>query len=89
VSKARSFTLLLDAYGLEPDIGIVRAGIERMLGFLEHIRRLTTDGSEWGVQITRRGVLDELAHTIKWVEEHASARVAALWYVVYLPLLLK
>jgi hypothetical protein len=31
--KARRFRLLLDAYGIEPDMGIVLAGIERMRNF--------------------------------------------------------
>jgi hypothetical protein len=75
VKKARRFRLLLDAYGLEPDIGIVRSGIERMQGFLEHLQRLATEGSEWEVEMARRGVLDELALNIKWVDEHAAALV--------------
>jgi hypothetical protein len=67
--------LLLDAYGLEPDIGIVRAGIERMQQFLEHLHRLVRDGSEWEVEMARRGVLEELGLNIEWVEEHVSALV--------------
>jgi aminoglycoside phosphotransferase (APT) family kinase protein len=73
--KARRFRLLLDAYGLEPDLGIVRAGIERMQGFLEHLRRLASEGSAWEVAMAHRGVLDELALTIVWVEQHAAALV--------------
>ena len=73
--KARRFRLLLDAYGLEPDIGIVRAGIERMQQFLEHLHRLVRDGSEWEVEMARRGVLEELGLNIEWVEEHVSALV--------------
>lgn len=38
-AKARWFRLLLDAYGIEPDIGIVLAGIERMRNFLDHLSR--------------------------------------------------
>jgi hypothetical protein len=34
--RARRFRLLLGAYGVEPDIGIVLAGIERMQNFLDH-----------------------------------------------------
>ena len=75
--KARRFRLLLDAYGLSPDIGIVRAGIERMQQFLEHLRRLATAGSEWEVEMARRGVLDEMALNIEWVDEHAAALVAS------------
>lgn len=73
--KARRFRLLTGAYGLEPDLGIVRAGIERMQGFLEHLHRLVAQGSEWEVEMDRRGVLDELALNIAWVEEHATALV--------------
>lgn len=73
--KARRFRLLLDAYGLDPDIGIVRAGIERMQQFLGHLRTLVTEGSEWEVEMARRGVLDEMALNIEWVEEHATALV--------------
>lgn len=73
--KARRFRLLLNAYGLEPDIGIVRAGIERMQQFLGHMRMALTEGSEWEVEMDRRGVLDELALSIEWVEEHALALV--------------
>lgn len=73
--KARRFRLLLDAYGIEPDIGIVLAGIERMRNFLDHLSRLAADGSEWEVELARRGVLDELALEIAWVKEHAVALV--------------
>jgi hypothetical protein len=73
--KARRLRLLLDAYGLEPDIGIVRAGIERVRHFLEHLRKLAADGSEWEVELARRGVLDEGALEIEWVEKHAVALV--------------
>ena len=70
-NKARRFRLLLDTYGLQPDIGIVQAGIERVRQFLEHMWRLVADGSEGEVELARRGVLDELALEIAWVEEHA------------------
>jgi hypothetical protein len=73
--KRRRFRLLLDAYGIAPEIGIVNAGIERMQGFLDHMRKLVTEGSEWEVEMDRRGVLDELALTIEWVKEHAEALV--------------
>ena len=73
--KARRFRLLLDAYGVEPDIGIVRAGIERTQQFLEHMRRFAADGSEWEVEMARRGVFDELALNVEWMEEHATALV--------------
>ncbi len=73
--KARRFRLLLDAYGVEPDIGIVRAGIERLREFLGHQRKFLADGSEWEVELERRGVLDESALEIAWMEEHAAALV--------------
>lgn len=73
--KARRFRLLVDAYGLEPDVGIVRAGIERMRQMLDHQQKLVVDGSEWEVELARRGVLDEAALEIAWVEEHAVAIV--------------
>ena len=73
--KARRFRLLLDAYGLEPDIHVVRAGIDRTQHFLKQLRSLAAEGSEWEVEMARRGVLDELALTIEWVEEHAAALV--------------
>jgi len=67
--------LLLEAYGLKPDMSIVGAGIERMQQFLEHLQRLVSDGSEWEVQMARRGVLEELALNIEWMEEHVSGLV--------------
>jgi hypothetical protein len=73
--KRRRFRLLLDAYGLEPDLGIVRAGIERMLGIWSHIRQAAADGAEWELELDRRGVVDEGALEIAWMEEHASALV--------------
>ena len=69
--KARRFRLLLGAYGLEPDIGIVRAGMERMREGLEHMRKLVSDGSEWEVELARRGVIDELELEVAWVAAHA------------------
>jgi aminoglycoside phosphotransferase (APT) family kinase protein len=71
--KARRFRLLLDAYGIEPDLDIVRAGIERMRGFLGHMRALVAEGSRHELEGERRGALDELALEIAWVEEHAAA----------------
>jgi aminoglycoside phosphotransferase (APT) family kinase protein len=73
--KARRFRLLLNAYGLERDIGIVRAGIERMRQLLGHMRTLAADGSAWEMELARRGVLDELACEMAWAEEHALALV--------------
>ncbi len=73
--KARRFRLLLDAYGAEPDVGIVRAGIERLKEFLGHQRMFLADGSEWEVELERRGVLDESRLEIAWMEDHAAALV--------------
>lgn len=73
--KARRFRLLLNAYGLEPDIGIVHAGMERVREGLEHMRKLISDGSEWEVELARRGVLDELELEVTWVEAHAALLV--------------
>jgi hypothetical protein len=41
--KARRFRLLLGAYGLEPDTGIVRAGIARAREFLGLMQKLAAD----------------------------------------------
>lgn len=57
--KACRFRLLLDAYGLEPDMAIVSAGVERMSGFLGHIRQLAAEGSEHDVLATRRGAVGD------------------------------
>ena len=73
--KRRRVRLLLDAYGIEPDISIIQAGIERMRSFLDHISGLAADGSEWELDAARRGVLDELALEIAWIKEHAAALV--------------
>ncbi len=73
--KARRFRSLLDAYGLEPDIGIVHTGIERLTQFLGHQRQSAADGSAWEVELTRRGALDEKALEIAWMEENAIALV--------------
>lgn len=73
--KARRFRLLLDAYGLEPDIGIVQAAIERTQAFLEQMRQSAADGSEWEIEMARRGVFDELALDIAWTKQHADALV--------------
>ncbi|WP_212612852.1 phosphotransferase [Pseudonocardia hierapolitana] len=73
--KARRFRLLVDAYGVEADVGILRTGIERMRQYLDHLWTLVAEGSEWEVRLARRGVLDELAHEIAWVEDHAVALV--------------
>jgi hypothetical protein len=69
--------LLLDAYGLEPDVSIVAAGIARTRESLGHMQKLAADGSEHEVELARRGRLDEAALEIAWVEEHAVALVEA------------
>jgi hypothetical protein len=71
-NKARRLRLLLNAYGVEPDVGIVHSGIEAMQGMLEHQFRCVAEGSEWEVDLARRGVLDEFALEIAWVEAHAN-----------------
>jgi thiamine kinase-like enzyme len=42
--KARRFRLLLDAYDIEPDIGIILAGIERVQNFLDHMSGFAANG---------------------------------------------
>jgi hypothetical protein len=39
------------------------------------MRTLVADGSAWQVALARRGVLDEEALEIAWMEEHAGALV--------------
>lgn len=73
--KARRLRLLLDAYGFEPDLDIVRSGIERLRGFLGQQRQFAAAGSAWEVELERRGVLDESQLEIAWMEEHAAALV--------------
>lgn len=73
--KARRFRLLLDAYGLEPDVDVVRAAIDRMREFLGQLQQLVAAGSEHEVEAARRGALDELALEIAWVEENAAVLV--------------
>ena len=73
--KARRLRLLLDGYGAEPDVGIVRTAIARMRQYLDHWRELVAEGSEWETALARRGVLDELARETAWVEERTEALV--------------
>lgn len=73
--KARRFRMLLDAYGIERDLRIVQAGIERSRHFLEQQLQFAARGSEWEVELARRGFFDEAALEIAWVEEHATALV--------------
>jgi Phosphotransferase enzyme family len=71
--KARRFRLLLDAYGIKRDLGIVHAGIERARHFLEQQLQFAARGSEWEVELARRGFFDEAELEIAWVDEHAVA----------------
>jgi hypothetical protein len=73
--KARRFRMLFDAYGIERDLSIVHAGIERSRLFLEQQSQFAARGSEWEVELARRGILDEGELEIAWVEEHATALV--------------
>ncbi|MBY5551718.1 aminoglycoside phosphotransferase family protein [Rhizobium leguminosarum] len=69
--KARRFQLLLDAYGIEPEIGIMQAGIERVRQMQQHMRNLAAAGSAWETELASRGVLDEGMLEVAWMEEHA------------------
>ena len=73
--KARRLRLFVDAYGIELDVGVVHAGIERTEQFLGQQRQLAADGSEWEIDLAGRGVLDETAREISWVKAHAHALV--------------
>jgi len=64
-------------YGVEPDIGIVRAGIERTRGSLGQMQKAAADGSAHEVELARRGLFDEVTLEIAWVEEHAVALLEA------------
>lgn len=59
-------------HGTDPD-RVVRAGVERMRGFLGAMQEMAARGSAHEVALARRGVLEELALEIAWVEEHADA----------------
>ena len=63
---------MLGAYGVEPDLAFVRTAINRMRQFFDHLSTLAAAGSEWGVQLARRGLLGELEVEIGWVERHAA-----------------
>jgi hypothetical protein len=73
--KARRFQLLLDAYGIERDIGIVHSAVERARHMLEQQAEAAARGSEWEIELAHRGVFDEAEREIAWVEEHAVALV--------------
>jgi aminoglycoside phosphotransferase (APT) family kinase protein len=73
--KARRLRLLLQAYGVKPDVGILRAGSERLRQYLDHLRALAAQGSEWEMRLADRGLLDELARDIAWLDENAFALV--------------
>jgi hypothetical protein len=69
--KARRFQLLLDAYGITPEIGIMQAGIERVRQMQQHMRNLAAAGSAWEMELASRGVLDEGMLEVAWMEDHA------------------
>lgn len=71
--KARRFRLLLDAYGIEPDLSIVTAGIVRARDMLDQQTAFAARGSAWEIELTHRGVLEEAALEIAWVEQNAVA----------------
>lgn len=73
--KARRFRLLLDSYGVERDLTIVNAGIERSRHMLEQMAEAAERASEWELELARRGVFDEAELEIAWVEDHASELV--------------
>jgi predicted MFS family arabinose efflux permease len=74
-ASAVGYALLTTTTSYALLIGIVRAGIERMRQLLEHIWKLAADGSAWEAELARRGLLDEGALEIAWVEQHAEALV--------------
>jgi len=69
--------LLLDAYGIEPDMAFVRTAIARMRQFLDHLSKLAAARSEWEVRLARRGVPGELEGEIGWVERHVGELVGS------------
>jgi hypothetical protein len=73
--KARRFRLLLDAYGIERDLGIVQAGVERARQMLEHQLEFAARGSAWEIELAGRGYFDEAELEIAWVEANAAALV--------------
>ncbi len=75
--KARRLRLLLDAYGIEPDMAFVRTAIARMRQFLDHLSKLAAARSEWEVRLARRGVPGELEGEIGWVERHVGELVGS------------
>ncbi len=73
--KARRFQLLVEAYGIKPEIEIMKAAIERVRQMLQHMRDLATSGSAWEIELDQRGVLDEGALEVAWMEEYARELV--------------
>jgi len=71
--KARRLRLLLDAYGVEPDMRIIEAGLERAREFLTAQLEFRDRGVEWELELERRGYFDEARLEIAWVEENAAA----------------
>jgi hypothetical protein len=75
--QARRLSLLLGAYGLEPNLAFVRTAVIRMQQFLDHLSALPAAGSEWEVHLLRPGLLSDLDDEIEWVERHAAELVAS------------
>jgi hypothetical protein len=74
-NKAHRLRLLLDAYGIERDLDIVRAGIDRARHMLEQQLQFAARGSAWEIELDRRGIFGEADLEIAWVEEHAVALI--------------
>ena len=73
--KARRLRLLLGSYGIEPHVDIVLVTIDRMRDFWERVRNAAAAGDAWYLELSRRGVVDEAALEITWMEHHAEALV--------------
>ncbi|WP_245294224.1 hypothetical protein [Rhizobium etli] len=56
----------------------MRAAIERVRQMQQHMRNLAASGSAWKMELERRGVLDEGALEVVWMEEHARELVQRL-----------
>ena len=75
--KARRFRLLLDAYGVAPDMRIIEAGLDRAREFLKAQLAFRDRGVEWELELERRGYFDEARLEIAWVERQAAALLNA------------
>ncbi len=74
-NKARRFQLLLEAYEIAPHIDTMLTAIGRVRKMQQHMRNLAAAGSAWEMELEHRGVLDEGALEISWMEEHAAELV--------------